>query len=121
MVVEAAGPDGLSQIDLSKQLGQKKLDARSICRSLQKRNVVHSLMKDIGRQRVSRYVSNRFASTGHLLQEFEIERKKMLEIVESSKNPEFEQGLDEENEENEQLQVSLSNLRTNRLSKIRYR
>lgn len=69
-VVEAAGADGVSQSDMARMLGQTKLDSRTICRNLQRRNTVHSLMKDVGRQRVSRYVSHKFAKTGHLTQEF---------------------------------------------------
>ncbi|XP_066978990.1 LOW QUALITY PROTEIN: general transcription factor 3C polypeptide 1 [Macrobrachium rosenbergii] len=84
-IVEEAGPDGVSQSDMARFLGQAKLDSRTICRNLQRRNSVHSLMKDVGRQRVSRYVSNKYARTGHLTQEFRKEREKMMAMIEESR------------------------------------
>ncbi|XP_071552525.1 general transcription factor 3C polypeptide 1 isoform X1 [Panulirus ornatus] len=80
--VEEAGPDGVSQSDMARLLGQTKLDSRTICRNLQRRNTVHSLMKDVWRQRVSRYVSHKYAKTGHLTQEFRKERQKMMAMME---------------------------------------
>ncbi|XP_042863797.1 general transcription factor 3C polypeptide 1-like [Penaeus japonicus] len=83
-VVEEAGPEGVSQSDMARLLGQTKLDSRTICRNLQRRNTVHSLMKDVGRQRVSRYVSHKFARTGHLTQEFRKERQRMMAMMEAN-------------------------------------
>ncbi|KAK7085488.1 hypothetical protein SK128_012513 [Halocaridina rubra] len=77
-LVEDAGPEGVSQSDIARLLGQTRLDARTICRNLQRRNKVHTIMKDVGRQRVSCYVSNKYASTGHLTQEFWKERQKIM-------------------------------------------
>ncbi|XP_037803043.1 general transcription factor 3C polypeptide 1-like [Penaeus monodon] len=84
-IVEEAGPEGVSQSDMARLLGQTKLDSRTICRNLQRRNTVHSLMKDVGRQRVSRYVSHKFARTGHLTQEFRKERQRMMAMMEANK------------------------------------
>ncbi|XP_069972402.1 general transcription factor 3C polypeptide 1 isoform X2 [Penaeus vannamei] len=84
-VVEEAGPEGVSQSDMARLLGQTKLDSRTICRNLQRRNTVHSLMKDVGRQRVSRYVSHKYARTGHLTQEFRKERQRMMAMMEANK------------------------------------
>ncbi|KAB7499102.1 General transcription factor 3C polypeptide 1 [Armadillidium nasatum] len=81
--IDSAGPNGMTQIDLSKKMGLSRLDSRTVCRALLKRNVIHSLMKDIGRQRVSKFVSNRYANTGHLLKEYQSEMKKMLDIVQN--------------------------------------
>ncbi|XP_050686374.1 general transcription factor 3C polypeptide 1-like isoform X2 [Eriocheir sinensis] len=84
-IVEEAGPDGVTQSDMARMLGQAKLDSRTICRNLQRCNTVHSLMKDVGRQRVSRYVSHKFIQTGHLTQEFRKERQKMIAMIEHDK------------------------------------
>ncbi|MPC14644.1 General transcription factor 3C polypeptide 1 [Portunus trituberculatus] len=81
-IVEDAGPEGVTQSDMAQKLGQTKLDSRTICRNLQRCNTVHSLMKDVGRQRVSRYVSHKFMQTGHLTQEFRKERQKMMSMIE---------------------------------------
>ena len=86
-LVEQAGAEGVTQTDIARGLGQTKLDARTICRNLQRRNTVHSLMKDVGRQRVSRYVSHKFANTGHLTQEFRKERQKMMDMIEDRHVP----------------------------------
>ncbi|XP_063842783.1 general transcription factor 3C polypeptide 1-like isoform X2 [Scylla paramamosain] len=84
-IVEDAGPEGVTQSDMAQKLGQTKLDSRTICRNLQRCNTVHSLMKDVGRQRVSRYVSHKFMQTGHLTQEFRKERQKMIAMIEHDK------------------------------------
>jgi predicted transcriptional regulator len=53
-VVENAGPEGLSQMELSIKMGVSKLQARTLCRNLQKKGVVSTFMNDVGRQRVCR-------------------------------------------------------------------
>jgi predicted transcriptional regulator len=52
--VESAGPEGISQMELSVKMGVSKLQARTLCRNLQKKGVVSTIMKDVGRQRVCR-------------------------------------------------------------------
>ena len=54
--VEEAGPDGVSQMELARTMGQTKLHSRTLCRNLLRRGLVVTFMKDVGRQRVSRCV-----------------------------------------------------------------
>lgn len=53
-VVENAGPEGISQMELSIKMGVSKLQARTLCRNLMKKGVLSTFMNDVGRQRVSR-------------------------------------------------------------------
>jgi DNA-binding Lrp family transcriptional regulator len=53
-VVEDAGPEGISQVELSIKMGVSKLQARTLCRNLLKKGVLSTFMNDVGRQRVCR-------------------------------------------------------------------
>lgn len=53
-VVENAGPEGISQMELSIKMGVSRLQARTLCRNLMKKGVLSTFMNDVGRQRVCR-------------------------------------------------------------------
>jgi hypothetical protein len=53
-IVESAGPEGVSQMELSIKMGVSKLQARTLCRNLLKKGVLSTFMNDVGRQRVCR-------------------------------------------------------------------
>lgn len=53
-IVENAGPEGVSQMELSVKMGVSKLHARTLCRNLLKKGVLSTFMNDVGRQRVYR-------------------------------------------------------------------
>lgn len=84
--VDESGPNGLTQVELSKKLGMTKLQARTLCRNLLRRNLVSTFMHDVGRQRFYRYCSKRFDLSGHLSQEFHKERDKMLLLLSTKPN-----------------------------------
>ena len=63
--VKEAGAEGLSQQQLGQKLGQGKLEARTICRNLLRRDLVVTVMKDIGRQRVTNFVAKKFEHLSH--------------------------------------------------------
>ena len=63
--VEEAGPEGLSQQELGQKLGHGKLEARTICRNLTRRGLVVTIMKDIGRQRVTNFVAKKYETVSH--------------------------------------------------------
>ncbi|KAK3919691.1 General transcription factor 3C polypeptide 1 [Frankliniella fusca] len=84
--VDESGPNGLTQVELSKKLGMTKLQARTLCRNLLRRNLVSTFMHDVGRQRFYRYCSKRFDLSGHLSQEFHKERDKMLSLLSPKPN-----------------------------------
>ena len=55
-LVEAAGPEGLSQNDVVMQLGLAQLDARSVLRALLRLQMAERITKDIEKSRVFVYV-----------------------------------------------------------------
>ena len=63
--MEEAGPEGLSQQELGQKLGHGKLEARTICRNLTRRGLVVTIMKDIGRQRVTNFVAKKYETVSH--------------------------------------------------------
>ena len=87
-MLEEMGPDGISQQDLGKKMGMMdlavlsnslattvctfllvgltKLEARSICRNFERRDLVISVMKDQGRQRTTHFVAKKFAHQCHV-------------------------------------------------------
>lgn len=99
--VDASGPNGLTQLELSKRLGMTKLQARTLCRNLLRKNLVSTFMHDVGRQRYFRYCSKRFDLSGHLSQEFHKERDKMLSLLSSKPNEKKRKVEDDEHEQNE--------------------
>ena len=50
----------------SSLIGQGKLEARTICRNLQRRGLVVTIMKDIGRQRVTNFVAKKFETVSQV-------------------------------------------------------
>ncbi len=55
------GARGITQLKIGKYLGVTKLEARTLCRNLQRRGLVTTVLNDRGRQRVSVLVANKFA------------------------------------------------------------
>ena len=51
-------------------LGLTKLEARSICRNFERRDLVISVMKDQGRQRTTHFVAKKFAHLCHVRSTF---------------------------------------------------
>ena len=115
--VEEAGPEGLSMQELGQRLGQGKLEARTICRNLQRRELVVTIMKDIGRQRVTNFVAKKFEKVSHGASQYSIEKEKndqltgnvqldtapesLLKIELSEQMAETETDNDADNEEEE--------------------
>eukprot|EP00092_Neocalanus_flemingeri_P000749 GFUD01000793.1.p1 GENE.GFUD01000793.1~~GFUD01000793.1.p1 ORF type:complete len:1909 (+),score=561.12 GFUD01000793.1:540-5729(+) len=72
--VEEAGAEGLSQQQLGQKLGQGKLEARTICRNLLRRDLVVTVMKDIGRQRVTNFVAKKWQHLSHGAVQYQVEK-----------------------------------------------
>ena len=82
--MEAAGPEGLSQQELGHRLGQGKLEARTICRNLDRRGLVVKIMKDIGRQRVTNFVAKKFETVSQGAVQYQVEKEKNDQVILSS-------------------------------------
>ena len=74
--VEEAGPEGLSQQELGQKLGHGKLEARTICRNLTRRGLVVTIMKDIGRQRVTNFVAKKYETVSHGAVQYQVRARK---------------------------------------------
>jgi len=74
--VEEAGSEGLSQQQLGQKLGQGKLEARTICRNLLRRDLVVTVMKDIGRQRVTNFVAKKWQHLSHGAVQYQVEKER---------------------------------------------
>ena len=66
----------MSQQELGQRLGQGKLEARTICRNLQRRDLVVTIMKDIGRQRVTNFVAKKFEKVSQGASQYSMEKEK---------------------------------------------
>jgi len=80
-LLEKAGPEGLSQQQLGAKLGHGKLEARTICRNLLRRDLVATVMKDIGRQRVTNFVAKKWEHLSSSTTQLRVEKQKMEELV----------------------------------------
>ncbi|XP_046745508.1 general transcription factor 3C polypeptide 1 [Diprion similis] len=80
-IVELSGPEGISQCQLAKCLGQTKLQARTMLRNLVKLKIVATYMNDVGRQRVTKFVSKRFEKTSEMSKQFEQEMDKIKKLT----------------------------------------
>ena len=80
-LLESAGAEGLSQQQLGQKLGQGKLEARTICRNLLRRKLVVTVMKDIGRQRVTCYVARKWQHLSHGATQYRVEKDKNDQLL----------------------------------------
>lgn len=78
--VEAAKDVGVSQHEFSVKMGLTKLHSRQLLRNLVRLNVVASFMVDVGRQRVTKYMSKKYERNSEMSRQFkeEVDRMKQL-------------------------------------------
>ncbi|XP_056136206.1 general transcription factor 3C polypeptide 1-like [Lampris incognitus] len=78
--VISSGTRGISQTTLSLRMNIGKLEARMICRQLERDGMIKGLMEDVGRQRITRFISHRCVGVSDSVQQFakEWERNKLL-------------------------------------------
>lgn len=76
-----ADKNGISQGKLAKIMGLTKLQSRTILRNIVKKNMVATYMNDIGRQRLTKYVSKRYEKTSNLSKQFKEEIHKIKEFT----------------------------------------
>ena len=81
-VVEASKHDGLGKTELGKIMGLPKLQSRIIFRNLAKSNIVAMYMNDMGRQRVTKYVSRKYEHYSKMSKQLKREMVKMQRLTE---------------------------------------
>ncbi|KAK2581360.1 hypothetical protein KPH14_008126 [Odynerus spinipes] len=89
-IIEESNSDGVCQGKLAKDMGLTKLQSRTILRSLVKANMVATYMNDVGRQRVTKYVSKKFEKSSIMSKQLREEIHKIKELTKqiSHKNDE---------------------------------
>ncbi|XP_042826828.1 general transcription factor 3C polypeptide 1 isoform X1 [Panthera tigris] len=82
-LIERRGTKGISQAEIRAAMNVGKLEARMLCRLLQRFKVVKGFMEDEGRQRTTKYISCVFAEESDLSRQYKREkaRSKLLTTV----------------------------------------
>ncbi|XP_076997566.1 general transcription factor 3C polypeptide 1 isoform X2 [Tamandua tetradactyla] len=73
-LIERRGTKGISQAEIQVAMNVGKLEARMLCRLLQRFKVVKGFMEDEGRQRTTKYISCVFAEESDLSRQYEREK-----------------------------------------------
>ena len=73
-LIERRGTKGISQAEVRVAMNVGKLEARMLCRLLQRFKIVKGFMEDEGRQRTTKYISCVFAEESDLSRQYEREK-----------------------------------------------
>ncbi|XP_075420767.1 general transcription factor 3C polypeptide 1 isoform X2 [Tenrec ecaudatus] len=73
-LIERRGTKGISQAEIRVAMNVGKLEARMLCRLLQRFKIVKGFMEDEGRQRTTKYISCVFAEESDLSRQYEREK-----------------------------------------------
>uniref|UniRef100_A0A2I3H479 Ral transcription factor IIIC subunit 1 n=1 Tax=Nomascus leucogenys TaxID=61853 RepID=A0A2I3H479_NOMLE len=73
-LIERRGTKGISQAEIRVAMNVGKLEARMLCRLLQRFKVVKGFMEDEGRQRTTKYISCVFAEESDLSRQYQREK-----------------------------------------------
>ncbi|KAM5227701.1 general transcription factor 3C polypeptide 1 [Ctenodactylus gundi] len=89
-LIERRGTKGISQAEIRVAMNVGKLEARMLCRLLQRFKVVKGFMEDEGRQRTTKYISCVFAEESDLSRQYAREkaRSELLTTVSLASMPE---------------------------------
>ncbi|XP_011696801.1 PREDICTED: general transcription factor 3C polypeptide 1 isoform X2 [Wasmannia auropunctata] len=79
-IIEARQSEGISQARLGKEMGLTKLQARSFLRNMVKSRIIATYMDDMGRQRITKYVSKKFEKSSKMSKQFNKEVHKIKEL-----------------------------------------
>ncbi|KFQ26439.1 General transcription factor 3C polypeptide 1, partial [Merops nubicus] len=79
--VESRGTKGISQAEIRLAMNVGKLEARMLCRLLERYKVVKGFMEDEGRQRTTKYVSYILAEESDLNRQFEREKARSEQLA----------------------------------------
>uniref|UniRef100_A0A8C3V3M8 General transcription factor IIIC subunit 1 n=1 Tax=Catharus ustulatus TaxID=91951 RepID=A0A8C3V3M8_CATUS len=80
-LIESRGTKGISQAELRLAMNVGKLEARMLCRLLERYKVVKGFMEDEGRQRTTKYISYIFAEQSDLKRQFEREKARSEQLA----------------------------------------
>ncbi|XP_071427563.1 general transcription factor 3C polypeptide 1 isoform X1 [Pithys albifrons albifrons] len=80
-LIESRGTKGISQAEIGLAMNVGKLEARMLCRLLDRYKVVKGFMEDEGRQRTTKYVSHVLAEESDLNRQFEREKARSEQLA----------------------------------------
>ncbi|XP_067407291.1 general transcription factor 3C polypeptide 1 isoform X2 [Emydura macquarii macquarii] len=95
-LIESRGTKGISQAEIRSAMNVGKLEARMLCRLLERYKVVKGFMEDEGRQRTTKYISHVFAEESDLNRQFEKEKARSEQLATVSLALVHEDSLPEE-------------------------
>ncbi|XP_059010754.1 general transcription factor 3C polypeptide 1 isoform X1 [Mustela lutreola] len=109
-LIERRGTKGISQAEIRVAMNVGKLEARMLCRLLQRFKVVKGFMEDEGRQRTTKYISCVFAEESDLSRQYKREKARsqllttvsLASVQEESLVPEGEDAFLSESESEEE-------------------
>ncbi|XP_072745802.1 general transcription factor 3C polypeptide 1 [Anoplolepis gracilipes] len=97
-IIEESQLEGVSQAYLGKAMGLTKLQSRTFLRNMVKVGIIAKYMNDMGRQRITKYVSKKFEKGSKMSKQFNKEIHKIKELTKK---------ITSENEENLKNKVIL--------------
>ncbi|XP_011252958.2 general transcription factor 3C polypeptide 1 [Camponotus floridanus] len=80
-IIEASQLEGVSQAYLGKEMGLTKLQSRTFLRNMVKMGIIAKYMNDMGRQRITKYVSKKFEKGSKMSKQFNKEIHKIKELT----------------------------------------
>ncbi|XP_068276390.1 general transcription factor 3C polypeptide 1 isoform X2 [Nyctibius grandis] len=80
-LIESRGTKGISQAEVRLAMNVGKLEARMLCRLLERYKAVKGFMEDEGRQRTTKYISYIFAEESDLNRQFEREKARSEQLA----------------------------------------
>ncbi|XP_077172352.1 general transcription factor 3C polypeptide 1 isoform X2 [Paroedura picta] len=92
-LIESWGTKGISQAELGAAMNVGKLEARMLCRLLERYKVIKGFLEDEGRQRTTKYVTCIFAGESDLSRQFEREKARSEQLALASTSTAQEDSL----------------------------
>uniref|UniRef100_A0A8C5S921 Ral transcription factor IIIC subunit 1 n=1 Tax=Laticauda laticaudata TaxID=8630 RepID=A0A8C5S921_LATLA len=83
-LIESWGTKGISQAELQAAMNVGKLEARMLCRLLERYKVIKGFMEDEGRQRTTKYIARMYAEQSNLSRQFEREKARSEKLAQAS-------------------------------------
>uniref|UniRef100_A0A8D2KVN9 General transcription factor IIIC subunit 1 n=1 Tax=Varanus komodoensis TaxID=61221 RepID=A0A8D2KVN9_VARKO len=91
-LIESWGTKGISQAELRAAMHVGKLEARMLCRLLERYKAIKGFMEDEGRQRTTKYVACAYAEESDLSRQFEREKARSEQLAMASVVPAAQDG-----------------------------
>ncbi|MBN3274082.1 TF3C1 factor, partial [Polyodon spathula] len=79
-LIESRGTTGITQTEIRLSMNIGKLEARMICRLLERYQLIKGFMEDEGRQRTTKYISKVYVERSDLNQQFEKEKARSEQL-----------------------------------------